>query len=261
MRNQYGYGAFCTWERNHIGAVRGALYSIADTIEQHSKEKYGEVCISIIMFKDELIRRAMIHDTDKFANLDMFSGYVFTSKRWEELGGPDLEYGAEEWKPRNEKANEGINTAKRHSHTNDHHIEYFKERTEMTIFPLIEMVCDWYGVSARYNDGSPVMAKFEESFDTNKCKFPNCYQRFVIDKVYGFLAKQEYEIINRISEVCKCYDKDESNLRASAPVLSHLDCDIKRFLTARKQLYDSTLESSTILAARAPAQMNFANSE
>ena len=38
MRNQYGYGAFCTWERNHIGAVRGALYSIADTIEQHSRE-------------------------------------------------------------------------------------------------------------------------------------------------------------------------------------------------------------------------------
>ena len=87
------------WERNHIGAVREALYSIADTIEQHHRKKHGEVCIPIIMFKDELIRRAIIHDADKFANLDMFSGYVNSSKRWEELGGPDLEYGAEEWKP------------------------------------------------------------------------------------------------------------------------------------------------------------------
>ncbi len=251
MRNQYGYGAFCTWERNHIGAVREALCSIADTIEQHSKEKCGEVCISIIMFKDELIRRAMVHDADKFTNLDMFSGYVFTSKRWENLGGPDLEYGAEEWKPRNEKANEGINTAKRHSHTNDHHIEYFKKRTEMTIFPLIEMVCDWYGVSARYNDGTPDITKFEDSYEANSEKFSNCYQRYVIEKVYEFLAKQEYEIINQISEVCECYDKDESDLRTSDPVLSHLDCDIKRFLTARKQLYDNTLAASTMIAARA----------
>ena len=251
MRNQYGYGAFCTWERNHIGAVRGALYSIADTIEQRSKEKYGAVCISIIMFKDELIRRAMIHDADKFANLDMFSGYVFTSKRWEELGGPDLEYGAEEWKPLNERANRGLNTSRRHSHANDHHREYFKEETEMTIFPLIEMVCDWYGVSARYNDGSPDMGKFEDSYETNSEKFSNCYQRYVIDKVYGFLAKREYEIINQISEVCQCNDKGKSNLQTCDSVLIHLDWDVKQFLIARKQLYDSTLEASTMIAARA----------
>ncbi len=261
MRNRYGYGAFCTWERNHIGAVREALYSIADAIEQHHRKQHGEVCIPIIMFKDELIRRAIIHDADKFANLDMFSGYVNSSKRWEELGGPDLKYGAKEWKPRNERANRGLNTSRRHLHSNDHHREYFNEETEMTILPLIEMVCDWYGVSARYNDGIPDMAKFEESYETNKCNFPNCYQRFVIDKVYRFLAKREYEIINRISEVCKCYDKDESDLPASSPELSHLDCDIKQFLTARKQLYDSTLEASTMLAARVPKQMDFSKSE
>ena len=254
MLKKYGYGAFCTWERNHIGAVREALYSIADAIEQHSKEKYGEVGICIIMFKDELIRRAIIHDADKFANLDMFSGYVNSSKRWEELGGPNLEYGAKEWKPFNERANRGLNTTRRHSHSHDHHREYFKEETEMTIFPLIEMVCDWYGVSARYNEGSPDLAKFKESYHTNKCNFPNSYQRFVIDRVYGFLANQEYEIINQISEICKCNEKDESNLGASDPVLSHLDCDIKQFLTVRKQLYDNTLETSTMLAARAPTQ-------
>ena len=260
MLKQYGYGAFCAWERSHVGAVREAMYSIADAVEQHSEENYREVFLSTIMFKDELIRRAMIHDTDKFANLDMFSGCVNSSKRWEQLGGPDLEYGAEEWKPVNERANRGLNTSRRHLHSNDHHREYFKEETEMTIFPLIEMVCDWYGVSARYNDGIPDMAKFEQSFDTNKCKFPNCYQRFVMDKVYGFLAKQEYEIIDQISEICKCYDKDESNLRASDPVFSQLDCDIKQFLTVRKQLYDSTLEASTMLAARAPTQVNFSKS-
>ena len=261
MRNQYGYGAFCAWERNHIGAVRQALYSIADAIEQHHTKKYGEVCISIIMFKDELIRRAIIHDNDKFANLDMFSGYVNSSKRWEELGGPDLEYGTDEWKPRNDRANRGLNSSRRHVHSNDHHREYFKEETEMTIFPLIEMVCDWYGVSARYNDGSPDMAKFEESLDTNKCNFPNHYQRFVIDKVYGFLAKREFEIINQISEVCKCYDKDESDVRKSDPVLSHLDWDVTQFLTARKQLYNTTLETSAMLAARTPTQLNFSKSE
>ena len=261
MRNQYGYGAFCAWERNHIGAVREALYSIADAVEQHSKEKYGEVCVSVIMFKDELIRRAIIHDADKFANLDMFSGYVCSSKRWEELGGPNLQYSAEEWRPLNERANRGLNTSKRHVHSNDHHREYFKEETEMTILPLIEMVCDWYGVSARYNDGIPDMAKFEESFDANKRKFPNCYQRFVIDKVYGFLAKQEYDIINQISDVCRYHDRDESNSRASDPVLSHLDCDIKLFLTARKRLYDGTLEVANLLASRAPAQMNLSKSE
>ena len=81
--------------------------------------------------------------------------------------------------------------------------------------------------------------------------FQNRYQRFVIDKVYGFLAKQENEIINQISEVCTCYDNDESNPRASDPVLSHLDWDIKQFLTTRKYLYDTTLEASTVIAARA----------
>lgn len=261
MRNQYGYGAFCAWERNHIGAVREALYSIADAVEQHSKEKYGEVCVSVIMFKDELIRRAIIHDADKFANLDMFSGYVCSSKRWEELGGPDLEYSAEEWRPLNEKANRGLNTSKRHVHSNDHHREYFKEETEMTILPLIEMVCDWYGVSARYNDGIPDMAKFEESFDANKPKFPNCYQRFVIDKVYGFLAKQEYDIINQISDVCRYHDRDESNSRASDPVLIHLDCDIKQFLIARRQLYDSTLEAANRLADRTRTKTDLSTNE
>ena len=254
MLKKYGYGAFCAWERSHVGAVREALYSIADAIEQQSRENYCDVYVSTIMFKDELIRRALIHDADKFANLDMFSGYVNSSKRWEELGGPHLKYGAKEWKPHNERANRGLNTSRRHAHSNDHHREYFVEETEMTIFQLIEMVCDWYGVSARYNEGRPDMAKFKESYDTNKCNFPNSYQSFVIDKVYGFLAKQEYEIINQISEVCKCYDKDESNLRASDPVFSQLDCDIKQFLTVRTQLYDSTLETSTMVAARAPTQ-------
>ena len=256
MRKQYGYGAFCAWERSHVGAVREALYSIADAIEQHSRENYREVFLSTVMFKDELIRRAMIHDADKFANLDMFSGYVNSSKRWEELGGPDLEYSAAEWRLRNERANKGLNTSRRHVHSNDHHREYFKEETDMTVFPLIEMVCDWYGVSARYNGGIPDLTKFEESFDTNKCKFPNCYQRFVIDKVYGFLAKQESEIIGRISEICRWYDNDLSDCRPSDPAISHLDCDIKQFLNVRKQLYESTLESARNLAARAPSQMN-----
>ena len=261
MRNQYGYGAFCAWERSHVGAVREALYSIADAIEQYSRENYREVYVSTIMFKDELIRRAMIHDTDKFANLNMFSSFVLSSKKWEKCGGPNLEYGTEEWRCHNKKANAGLNAATKHSRENDHHLQYFKETTDMTIFPLIEMVCDWYGVSARYNDGTADMEKFRDSYETNGKWFSNSYQTFVIDKVYGFLAKREYEIINQISEVCKCYDKDESNLRASAPVLDHLDWDIKQFLTARKQLYDSTLEASNILAARAPTQGNVEKSE
>lgn len=251
MRNQYGYGAFCAWERNHIGAVREALYHIADTIEKHSEEKYGEVSISVIMFKDELIRRALIHDADKFANLDMFSGYVYNSVRWEELGGPDLEYGAKEWEPLDKKANEGSNTKVRHLHSNDHHHEYFEEKTEMTIFPLIEMVCDWYGVSARYNDGNPDMARFSKSHEGNRKKFDNHYQIHVIDKVYEFLAKGEIEIINQICQVCKRHEKGEHDLRALDAVSSHLDSDIKQFLIARKQLYDNTLKISTELASRA----------
>ena len=227
------------------------MYSIADTIEKYSEEKYDE-SISIIIFKDELIRRAIIHDADKFANLDMFSGYVYNSVRWEEQGGPNLEYGTEKWKTANKKANEGSNTGKWHLHTNDHHIQYFEEKTEMTIFPLIEMVCDWYGVSARYNDGKPDMARFENNHETNREDFSNPYQIHVIDKVYEFLAKGENEIINQICGVCKRYDKGESNWQAVDAVSSHLDSDIKQFLIARKQLYDNTRKTTTDLAARAP---------
>ena len=147
---------------------------------------------------DELHNRAFAHDASKFQS-DELIGYA----RFEEM--PEgLEYGSEAHKEAMAKVMEGNNCFELHSTRNDHHPEHYEMSesdlpfvTQMGLFPLMEMVCDWAGAHLAYNNKGGWLKSVEVNIERHN--FSIC-QRWVIHQVSDFLMRKIPELQNEIEQ-------------------------------------------------------------
>ena len=154
-----------------------------------------EVQKAIFTVADEMRKRALVHDKSKFQP-DELEGYA----RFENF--PEgLVYGSDEYKAEMHKVMQDNNCFALHTQRNDHHPEFWagyhylaaddpepgpdEGMSNMGLFPLIEMVCDWAGAMIAYkNKGG-----WQESVEHNIERFGFTEeQRFVIREVAEYLS-------------------------------------------------------------------------
>jgi len=148
------YIAFAVRAKAHMQRVQNALFSIENSLEKIAAN--GNKYVNV--FRAELIRRALIHDNDKcaevvivdghqvpfqFAEYAVGSDYVFGK------GVADAEYDSEVYHKIQAEGYAGLHARDNHKKKiNDHHPEYYNDyKNDMTLLPLIEMVCDWWGAT------------------------------------------------------------------------------------------------------------------
>lgn len=78
---------------------------------------------------------------------------------------PYLKYGSEEYKNCLKHIRPAIQI---HYQRNSHHIEHYPAYTDMSIYDLIEMICDWRAAVKRHRYPN---ANLEKSFEHNKKRF------------------------------------------------------------------------------------------
>ena len=94
---------------------------------------------------EELIERGEDHDQSKLQSPEIEVFDIITSK----LRG--LTYGSEEYRA---LLKEQKPTMDHHNQNNSHHPEHFENGIQgMSLFDLIEMLCDWKAATLRHNDG------------------------------------------------------------------------------------------------------------
>ena len=160
--------------------------TIAKLISHVSCVQKAIMCVS-----DEMRQRAFNHDQSKFYE-DELRGYL----RFEEM--PEgLEYGSPAHKEAIAEIMKDSKCFELHSAKNDHHPEYWDYPENgvdvgmMSVFPIIEMVCDWAGAHMAYgNTGS-----WQDSVEHNmkRHKF-NEHQLWVIRDVAQFLGRKIPEL-------------------------------------------------------------------
>ena len=187
------YIVFAVTAKAHVQLVQDALFSIESSLVNISAHdnKY------VNMFRAELIRRALIHDCDKCANDIIIDGkqvpfpfaeYTVGSDYFFGNGGADAEYGSEKRHKLTTEAYAGLNAIVNHkTKINDHHPEYYNDyKKDMTLLPLIEMVCDWWGCTAYSNQASK--PKFRADSAKNICGYGfDGYQKFIIERTRDFI--------------------------------------------------------------------------
>ena len=138
--------------------------------------KYVQEGLQVVI--EELQERLVDHDRSKY-NEDELKGYM----RFEDM--PEgLEYGSPEHKAALDKVMKDNDFWALHLSCNDHHPEHFSDITQMGLFQIIEMVCDWRGAHAGYNN----TGEWLESIDVNLNKFNfTKEQEWVIWQVANFL--------------------------------------------------------------------------
>ena len=202
------YIAFAVRAKAHLQLVQEALFSIESSLEKiaGNDNKYVNI------FRAELIRRALIHDSDKceevviidgqqapfqFAEYTVGSDYLFGH------GIADVLYDSPKYHEISAKGYAGLNARDNHKKKiNDHHPEYYDDyKTEMKLLPLIEMVCDWWGATA-YSTGDP-KSKFRENSVTNIRGYGfNGYQKFVVEQTRDFIDAHADGLIEMIYKGC-----------------------------------------------------------
>ncbi|OHD15861.1 MAG: hypothetical protein A2Y38_04540 [Spirochaetes bacterium GWB1_59_5] len=134
---------------------------------------------------DVLRRRAKMHDISKLSPAE-FDGFVRINK-----AARDHAYGSDAYKA---ALNQERGTIDRHYDGNPHHPEHWDQPQEMSLFDIIEMVCDWHAAWKGYSgektaeageSWSSSMAKQRKRFDALS---PS--QWWVIDEVAALLEKQ-----------------------------------------------------------------------
>ena len=208
------YIDFAVTAKAHVRRVQDALFSIESALEKITTN-YNQY---VNIFRAELIRRALIHDNDKceevviidgqqvpfqFAEYTVGSDYVFGN------GVADVEYDSEEYHKINRDGYAGLNARDNHKKKlNDHHPEYYNDyKTDMTLLPLIEMVCDWWGATA-YSTGDP-KSKFRDNSVKNICGYGfDGYQKFVVERTRDFIDTDASELIEIIYTGCTNYHND-----------------------------------------------------
>ena len=215
------YIAFAVRAKAHVQRVQNALFSIENSLEKIAANDYKNVNI----FRAELIRRALIHDNDKcaeviivaghqvpfqFAEYTVGSDYVFGK------GIADAEYDSEEYHKIQAEGYAGLHARDNHKKKiSDHHPEYYNDyKNDMTLLPLIEMVCDWWGATV-YSNGDP-KPKFRADSAKNICSYGfDGYQKFVVERTRDFIDTRAADLIDIIYKGCTNYDNDSMPPRTS----------------------------------------------
>ena len=239
--------------RKHVKGVQDALYSIEESLGQRDKNSNDYVNI----FRAELIRRALIHDSDKCGNVNSVNGkkvpyrfaeYTVGHDHFVAEGGPTKEYSSGEYSEIANKAHEGLTAWDDHRKENDHHPEYYKDcKKDMKLLQLMEMVCDWWGKAVEtHDDPNCRIRKFEKDSDCNVCKYGfTSYQKFVIELTREFLVTRgtdnpDTRLIEFIFKLCANYGNDFRPLCSS--LISDIDTqrqffiEMSDFLKGRKAL-------------------------
>ena len=214
------YITFAVKAKAHVRLVQDALFSIESSLEKIAANDNKHVNI----FRAELIRRALIHDNDKceqvviidrqqvpfqFAEYTVGTDYV-NAKRVD-----DAKYDPEEYHKVTTEGYAGLNARDNHkTKLNDHHPEYYNDcKKDMTLLPLIEMVCDWWGATA-YSPKKDPKCKFRADSATNIGHYGfDGYQKFVIERTRDFIgtndtARRATDLIEIIYKGCTNYPKD-----------------------------------------------------
>ena len=109
-------------------------------------------------FRDELDRRAAVHDASKLQSPEKEAFDEVTPK----LRG--LTYGSDEYKANTAKLGEAL---RHHYEHNSHHPEHYPNGIDgMTLCDLVEMFCDWKAATERHADGN-----LEHSIEINRERF------------------------------------------------------------------------------------------
>ena len=192
----------------HIDGVKQALYSV----ERALKSSFMTDLVEIDMFRAELIRRALCHDSDKYSCLESFIEYTMGTHRFIMLGGYHFEHSDERRKQATCEAYRGLTALDNHKKSNDHHPEYYGCRlSDMSVIPMIEMVCDWYG-AAYYTkfEREDALSKFYKDFSGNMEYFSfDEYQTSVCDRLRDFLVDGSDSLIRSIRDACISYSNKE----------------------------------------------------
>ena len=200
---------FALKAKEHTSCVQEALFSIESSLGKFNKDDNDYVNI----FRAELIRRALIHDIDKCADVPyQFAEYTVGSDYFFSKGGHNMKYDSKEYLKTRTDAYAGLNALDKHRKVNDHHPEYYEDyKKDMRLLQLMEMVCDWRGTTA-YATENP-KAKFLEDSEKNVRKYEFVgYQKFVVELTRDFLADGNTRLVDIIVKGCTNYGKDSLHL-------------------------------------------------
>lgn len=132
-------------------------YSKEDCIRE-TKEHIAQVREFLLIFAQELINRALVHDKSKleYPEVDIFAEYTPKLKH--------STYGSDEYKTFLSE----MQVALKHHYTNNsHHPEHYENGIRgMDLADIVEMICDWKAATMRHDDGD-----IRKSIEFNRNRF------------------------------------------------------------------------------------------
>lgn len=132
-------------------------YTQEDCIRD-TKEHISQVREFMLIFAQELIKRALVHDQSKLKNpeVDIFTEYTPKLKH--------STYGSVEYKTYLSEMQVAL---KHHYANNSHHPEHYEDGIRgMDLADIVEMICDWKAATMRHADGD-----ITKSIEFNKGRF------------------------------------------------------------------------------------------
>lgn len=129
----------------------------------------------------ELLRRAERHDQSKLESPEV----EFLEHHSKKLRS--LTYGSPEYFVCLQEMKIGIES---HYQNNSHHPEHFRDGiNDMTLFDLIEMLCDWKSASLRHDDGN-----IYKSLEINRDRYAIGDQlRWILQNTIDFIESQKVD--------------------------------------------------------------------
>jgi len=130
--------------------------------EAETRKHQQEVSKNMVSFAMEILRRATVHDASKLVSPER-EIFIRMTPRLRELT-----YGSDEYKAALEELGEALT---HHYSKNSHHPEHFGTDPSssvdgMSLFDVVEMLCDWMAATKRHADGS-----IQESLEINQDRF------------------------------------------------------------------------------------------
>lgn len=120
-------------------------YTKADYIKD-TKEHINLVRNFMLLFAEELTKRAYVHDQSKLESPEKEIFHKYT---------PELnkcKFGSEEYKKHLEKVKVAL---EHHYANNSHHPEHYKDGIRgMNLLDIVEMMCDWLASSMKHPGGN-----------------------------------------------------------------------------------------------------------
>lgn len=126
------------------------------------------VFMNLRKFSDELLSRGHLHDRSKLLPPEKsdFDKYTPNLKK--------MKYDSPEYRKSRKNMK---NCLEHHYANNDHHPEHFMTVSDMNLFQLVEMFCDWCASVKRNKDGN-----IYQSLDVNRKRFKLSKQLYCIMK-------------------------------------------------------------------------------